>query len=80
MTEVIAKTRHGVWKYFGAMMMEDKDGTQAVSYPRTLGLCLFGMCAYKWGIGTEVVESMLMTLWGLIGIKGAKDVAAAFRK
>lgn len=77
---MVAGAKRGMWRYFGAMMMEQKDGIQAVSYTRTLGLILFGMCAYKWSMGIDVVESMLMTLWGLIGIKGAKDVAAAFRK
>lgn len=79
MPELVSKAKHTIWKYLGAMMMEEKDGHQAVSFTRTLGLCLFGMCACKWGFGGEVADSMLTTLWGLIGIKGAKDVAKAIK-
>ena len=63
-----------------AMMMEEKNGVQAVSYSRTLGLVLFGFALYKWGMNTDLAEGALYTLWGLIGIKGAKDVAAQFKK
>ena len=75
-------TKGTVWKYFGAMMMEQKNGSQAVSYTRTLGLILFGICVSMWTglIAGEVPDSMIYTLWGLIGIKGGKDIAAQFSK
>ena len=84
-------TKATVWKYFGAMMMETKDGKQAVSYTRTLGLVLFFACLIIWGASTfmagaedgtqyDVPQGMLYTLWGLIGIKGGKDIATAFKK
>ncbi len=76
MSEVVTKAKHSIWKYFGAMMMEKKNGVQAVSYTRTLGIVLFIACMVMWLVGSgEVPQSMLWTLWGLIGIKGAKDVA-----
>jgi len=82
--EVVSGTKGTIWKYFGAMMMEDKGGKQAVSYTRTLGLILFGSCMLIWnGVGGTagvVPQSMLWTLWGLIGIKGGKDIAAALKK
>lgn len=87
MKQAMDKTKGTIWKYFGAMMMEEKNGQQAASYTRTLGLVLFIACLTMWyGLGgqgpfsNEVPESMLYTLWGLIGIKGAKDVASQFGK
>lgn len=80
----ITKTKRGIWKYFGAMMTEKKDGVQAMSYTRTLGLILFIACLFMWfGVGghgetgADVPESMLHTLWVLLGIKGLKDVGVA---
>lgn len=42
-------TKKSIWKYFGAMFMEKKDGEQAVSLTRLLSLLCFGMLAWKWG-------------------------------
>lgn len=76
-----------IWKYLGAMMTEPKgpDGEQAVSFTRLLGVVLFTVCLVIWIIGAclgspelskaLVPDGMLFTLWGLLGIKGAKDVA-----
>ena len=77
------------WKYLGAMMMEEKAGHMAVSYTRTLGLILFFACLAIWCVATfmtqeagklaiDVPQNMIYTLWGLIGIKGGKDIAKAF--
>lgn len=75
-----------VWKYMGAMMTEKKDGVMAVSFTRTLGVILFFTCTGLWVAGTvapgsvgEVPGAAVHTLWGLIGIKGAKDVAKAVK-
>lgn len=80
MKKAVSGTKKTVWKYFGAMMMEQKDGGQAVSFTRTLAIVLFFSCLFMWhgviGESSEVPGDMLYTLWGLIGIKGAKDVAA----
>ncbi len=92
MTEMVAKTKHTVWKYLGAMMMEEKDGHQAVSYTRTLGVVLFACCLVAWMVKAFMVpgegempsvgdlpDMMVYTLWSLIGIKGAKDVAKGLK-
>lgn len=83
MSEAVVKAKKGFWRYFGATMMEQKDGVQAVSFTRSLAIVLFIQAMWIWsGMSeqTEVAQSMLHTLWGLIGIKGAKDVAGAFKK
>jgi hypothetical protein len=84
-----------VWKYFGAMFMEAKgpNGEQAVSFTRFLGVILFGLCLSVWTMNLfagldetgayivwDVPDGLLYTLWGLIGIKGAKDVAINIRR
>jgi len=67
------------------MMMEEKSGVQAVSFTRVLSLVLFISALVMWygaGFGkadTMVPDSMLYTLWSLLGMKGAKDVATAFK-
>ena len=74
------------WKYLGSMMMEKKDGHMAASFTRVLGVVLFFICCVLWTIGSiwpgsvgTVPAAMVTTLWGLIGIKGAKDVAKAVK-
>lgn len=80
MAEMVDKTKHTIWKYLGAMMMEEKDGHQAVSYTRTLGVVLFACCLVAWMVkGGDLPDMMVYTLWGLIGIKGAKDVAKGLK-
>jgi hypothetical protein len=50
-------TKNKVWKYFGAMFMEKKDGENAVSLTRLLALICFGMLIWKWsGINGGVDE------------------------
>ena len=80
--------RHGAWKYLGAMFMEPKgpDGEQAVSFTRFLAIILFIACLFIWIVGVfsgrplPISDGMLFTLWGLLGIKGAKDVAVGLRR
>lgn len=73
------------WKYLGAMMTEKKDGVMAVSFTRTLGTVLFLICTGLWITATvsdavgSVPPEMVHTLWGLIAIKGAKDVAKGLK-
>jgi len=79
--------RHAIWKYLGAMMMERKVGGMAASFTRVLAISLFIPCLVIWilkAVQGDVVDGvmvggvpddMLHTLWVLIGIKGAKDVA-----
>lgn len=79
-----------VWKYLGAMCMEPKgpNGEQAISFTRFLGIILFVCCLLIWlvsGLSEEplaiyIPDGMLYTLWGLLGIKGAKDVAIGFKR
>jgi hypothetical protein len=76
----VEKMKGGIWRYFGAMMMEEKAGIQAVSFTRTLAVLLFGQCLYKWGMDADIAPTMMHTLWGLIGIKGLKDGLGALKK
>lgn len=49
-------TKKNIWKYFGAMFMEKKDGEQAVSLTRMLALVCFAMLLWKWGGLTGQVD------------------------
>ena len=82
-TKAVTTTKKSIWKYFGAMMMEEKDGQQAVSFTRVLGVILFVQALWVWsGFSSQadIPDSQLFTLWGLIGIKGVKDLALGFKK
>lgn len=88
----VSKFRFAVWKYLGAMFMEPKgpNGEQAVSFTRFLAIILFVCCLMIWLTGAlagdaesaeiYVPEGMLYTLWGLVGIKGARDVAIGLKR
>lgn len=82
---MVGKARHGVWKYFGAMMMERKSGVQAVSWTRFLGLITFGVWIVlevlaSFGVGgVEVPPELTAGMLGFAGIKGAKDVAKSLK-
>jgi len=66
------------------MFMEPKgpDGQQAVSFTRLLGIILFVTCFWVWTFSPveDVPDGLLYTLWGLLGIKGAKDVAIGLQR
>lgn len=53
-------TKMNVWKYFGAMFMEKKEGVQAVSLTRLLALVCFGMLVYKWSGFSGDVDPQVM--------------------
>lgn len=95
LSKAVDATKFTFWKYLGATFMEPKgpNGEQAVSFTRLLGVVLFLACLGIWlakafmGPGPDgaetaldVPDGMLYTLWGLIGIKGAKDVAVGLKK
>jgi predicted anti-sigma-YlaC factor YlaD len=85
--EVQLKSPTKIWQLFGAMMTEDKAGHQAVSFTRVLAIALLSLAVLMW-LGVvgphqdtgEVPQTLLTTLWGLIGMKAAKDVIAGVRK
>lgn len=72
------------WRYIGAMLSEKKDGNMAASLTRVLTVACFVLWA-----GLAVAEALTQaitvpstvqfTLWGLLGLKGAKDVTKAAR-
>lgn len=78
------KVRKGVWKYCGAMFMEDKNGEQAVSITRVFASVLFLFCLSGWGLEAldasafAVPDMAVYTLWSLLGVKASKDVASNF--
>jgi hypothetical protein len=47
-TKTAEATRHGLWKFFGALFMETKDGVQAVSLHRLLALSTYVACMWLW--------------------------------
>jgi len=55
-------TRKSIWKYFGAMFMEKKDGEQAISLTRILALFCFSMLVWKWGGVTGQVDDSVKTV------------------
>lgn len=72
------EVRVTIWKYFGAMFMEQKDGQLAVSFHRMLGLIMFVWCLAQWSFGEEVPEHAVYTLWMLIGLKMVSKVSDKF--
>lgn len=76
-------TKHQAWKYLGSMFMELKPGAdgqqhQALSLTRVLTLVTFCGCFGMWLMAeTEPMDSMLYTLWGLLGLKGADKFASS---
>ena len=74
-----------MWKYLGAMMTEMKAGQMAASFTRVLGLIMFVLCNAMWLLeAADVIadgppSAMVGVLMGLIGIKGLKDTAKAFK-
>lgn len=83
--ETKSALKHTAWKYLGSMFMEEKNGTQAVSLHRVLALVAFVACMILWFWGEsqsvtadKVPDSLLYTLWGLLGINGAHKVIMPF--
>ena len=81
-TTLVSATKKSIWKYFGAMFMENKDGEQAISLTRTLSLVCFGMLLWKWsGFSShpEVQDTLIYTFWGLIGGKTFESMVTLFK-
>jgi len=74
-------TRSGCWRFFGALVMETKNGKQAVSLHRLLGLVTYCVCITLWVAAPErpMPSEMTYTLWMLLGINGAAKMAAVLR-
>ena len=90
MAEVLKRSaswsRHNVWKYCGAAFMEEKNGVQAVSLHKALGLIMFFWCLWQWTYPTASAEGYaaldsdaVYTLWGLLGLKAVSQVKDALR-
>lgn len=78
--------KHQSWKWLGAMFMEEKGNGKgethlATSLTRVLTLGMFiSVTVYWWVMPETVPATMVQTLWGLLGLKGATKVAEAVRK
>ena len=74
---------HGLWKYFGAMMMEEKSGHQAVSFTRMLGVITFTVwialiTLQAAGVGSITVPTELTIAMGsFAGLKSLEKFAPA---
>lgn len=67
--------RHYGWKLWGSMWMEQKGTCWALSLHRVLGTLLFAVCLWLWLAEYAVPDAMVYTLWGLLGINGAKSLS-----
>ncbi len=77
--EIVQLTKRSLWRYFGAMFMEKKDGVQAVSLTRILALVCFGYLSHLWLAGTPIPDTLLYTFWGLLGGKTAESVFSIWK-
>ncbi len=72
-----------VWKYFGAALMENKDGHSGIGITRLLTMLTFAIMAFgfiKKIMDTGEIDSNLIYVFGmLIGAKGVKDGANAWK-
>lgn len=76
----LQKVKTGVWKYFGSMFMEQKRGKEAVSLHRVIAAILFVACMVLWHMPERAVpDTMIYTLWGLLGINGVHKAAGALK-
>lgn len=81
---VVPKVKHFAWKWFGSMFMELKPSEvagevhQALSLTRVLTLATFLGCFGIWLIqGTNPPDTMVYTLWSLVGLKGVDKFATS---
>lgn len=79
--KVTKAARFGSWKFLGALIMEEKNGVQAVSLNRLLGLTTYVACMVLWIALPDrtVPDAMIYTLWAMLGINGAAKVACIVR-
>lgn len=61
-------TKQKIWKYFGAMFMEKKDGEYAVSLTRILALVCFTMLCWKWSGLTGDIDTSVKAALDAAGI------------
>lgn len=69
-----------LWRLFGALCMEDKNGVQAVSLHRIFALVLGSVAVGWWTITPErpMPSELLYSVWGVFGITGgAKWIGSA---
>ena len=78
-SKTITTTRQTSWRFFGALFMEEKNGVQAVSLHKVLGLTTYVACMALWLKEKEIAESMLYTLWGSLAINGASKVTSILK-
>ena len=74
-TKTVGAVQSGSWRFFGTLFMETKNGVQAVSLNRLLGLSTYVACMWIWlKTTTDVPRDMLITMWILLGINGAAKI------
>jgi len=82
---LVESTKHQMWKWLGSMFMEPKTGADgethmAASLTKVLTLVLFiGVFIYWYASPETVPESMVQTLWAMLGVKSVHMVAGAIR-
>ncbi len=76
---IVKATKHSIWKYFGAMFMERKNGYTAVSLTRLLALVSFVVLNYMLLTGKLDSQWAVYTFFGLVTGKTAESVMAIWK-
>lgn len=75
------EVKHWVWKYLGNLIMDSKNGGQALSMGRLSFWAVLGLALYMWsplGGSGDIPATMGTTLMTLMGYNlGTKGLAAA---
>jgi len=78
-TRAAASARKNLWKFFGALVMEEKNGSQAISLHKVLGLSTYVACMWLWLHPSTVTQEVQVVLDAAkidipAALKAAKDV------
>lgn len=80
LAQVSDVARRTSWRFVGALVMESKNGVQAISLQRLLTLATYAVCLWFWLRPVAALpDTLLYTLWGMLGISGATKVVGQVR-
>jgi len=78
-------TKHQAWKWIGSLFMAPKTNAKgetelAASLTKVLTLGMFVALLVYWYVAPDrVPDSMVYTLWGMLGLKATHMVSGAIR-
>ena len=76
-SKITGSVRLNLWKFVGALVMEEKNGIQAVSMQKFLGLCTYAACMWIWLRHGGEVSPEIQTLLTANSIDVPKALQAA---